>query len=105
MRVLKLLLVMPLAALLLIFAYANREGVTIYFDPIGRSGLAPIEAPAYVVLLVAVALGVIAGSFATWLGQGYYRRAARRAQAEAARLRNELQAARLAPAPSLARQA
>ncbi len=105
MRFLKFLLIAPLAALLLIFAYANREPVTIYFDPIGGSGLAPVAAPAYLALLIAAAVGVIAGSFATWIGQGVYRRAARRAEAESARLRNELQAARLGATPPLARRA
>jgi hypothetical protein len=105
MRLLKFLVLAPLAALVLVFAFANRELVTIYFDPVGGHGLNPIEAPEYVVLLLAMALGVVAGGVATWIGQGKHRRAARAAQAEAARLRQELQSARFAATPSLARQA
>jgi hypothetical protein len=90
MRLLKFLIVAPIAALLLIFAFANREWVTIKFDPIGGSGLEPIQAPEYAVLLIAAGLGVVAGSVATWLGQGWRRRALREAEAEAARLRQEL---------------
>ena len=56
MRVLKFLFLAPLAALILIFAYANREWVTINFDPIGGSGLTPLATPQYVALLVAMAL-------------------------------------------------
>jgi uncharacterized integral membrane protein len=105
MRLLRYLILAPVAALILIFAFANREPVTIYFDPIGGHGLNPVQAPEYVALLLAMALGVVAGGAATWIGQGRRRRAARRAEAEAARLRQELQAARLAAAPALAKRA
>ena len=104
MRFLKFLVLAPFAALILVFAFANREAVTIFFDPFGVTGLAPTTAPKFVVLLIAVAVGVVAGGMMTWIGQGKHRRAAREAQAEAARLRAELQAARLGAAPSLVRQ-
>jgi uncharacterized integral membrane protein len=104
MRVLRFLILAPLAALILIFAYANRAWVTINFDPFGGSGLAPVAAPQYVILLLAMAFGVVIGGVSTWLGQAKYRRAAREARAEAARLRGELQTQRI-PAPSLARPA
>ena len=105
MRFLKFLLLAPLAAVILLFAFANRESVTIYFDPVGGSGLKPVEAPEYVALLIAAALGVVAGGMMTWIGQGRHRRAARQAQAEAARLRHELQSARFATAPAIAGRA
>jgi hypothetical protein len=101
MRFLKYLVLAPIAALILIFAYANREWVTIYFDPVGFSGLKPVSAPEYAALLVAAAAGVIAGGAATWLGQGRHRRALRDAEAEISRLRGELQAARFAAHPAL----
>jgi uncharacterized integral membrane protein len=104
MRLLKYLILAPVAALILVFAFANRESVTIYFDPIGGHGLDPVRAPEFVALLLALAVGVVLGSVSTWIGQGRHRRAARRAEAEAARLRQELQAARFAATPSLARQ-
>ena len=107
MRLLKFIVIIPVAAILLSFAFANRESVTIYFDPLGGATLPPVEAPAYLVLLIAVALGVVAGSLATWIGQGKHRRRARQAEAEADRLRYDVQAARATPAPTLplARQA
>ena len=104
MRFLKFLVLAPLAAVILIFAFANREWVTINFDPVGISGLTPVQAPLFLILLIAAALGVIAGGATTWIGQGRHRRAAREAQAEAARLRAELHAARMGVAAPLVRQ-
>ena len=101
--VLKLILVAPLAAVLLAFAFANREWVTVGFDPTGYFALPLVPAPQYAVMFVAAALGALAGGFLVWLGQGRHRRAARVARAEAARLRPELQAARTAPSRELVR--
>ena len=100
MRFLKLLFALPVAALILVFLFANREWVTINFDPVGGSGLPPEPAPLYAVVLAAAGFGVVAGSAATWLGQSKHRRALREAEAEAARLRQELQQ-RFAPPPTL----
>jgi len=109
MRLLKWIVILPVAAILVAFAFANREVVTIYLDPLGGGALPTLEAPQFLVLLIAGAVGVVAGSGATWLGQGRHRRRARMAEAEADRLRYEVQSARaaLAPAPtsSLVRQA
>jgi hypothetical protein len=102
MRFFKLIVIAPLTAVLLAFAFANRESITVYFDPLGGPTPPPLPAPAYVVLLVAVAVGVVIGSIATWFGQGKHRRAARVAQEEAARLRADLQAARSPASSSLA---
>jgi hypothetical protein len=106
MRLLKWIFILPLAAALLAFAFANRDVVTIYLDPLGGGVLPTIEAPKFIVLLIAAAVGVVAGSAATWFGQSKHRRRARLAEAEAERLRYDLQAARSAVAPAaLVRQA
>jgi len=97
MTLLKLILVVPLAAVLLAFAFANRDWVTVAFDPTGYVPLPPIQAPQYAVMFAAAAVGALAGGFLTWVGQSRHRRAARNAQADAYRLRQELQAARIAP--------
>jgi Mn2+/Fe2+ NRAMP family transporter len=103
MAVLKLLFVLPLAAVLLAFAFANRGWVTVGFDPTGQNLLAPLEAPQYAVIFAAAALGAVVGGFVTWLGQGARRRAARLAEAEVMRLRQELQAARITAPAALVR--
>jgi hypothetical protein len=99
----------PIAILFLIFAFANRHVITVSFDPFssGDAAAFAMQGPLFVVLILAVALGVIAGGIATWLAQGKHRRAARANRAEAERLRADLQQARgLIPAGSaLARRA
>ena len=103
LRFLKLLLIAPFAILFLAFAFANRHEVTVSFDPLasGETPAYSIEARMFVVLTVAVMIGVVAGGVATWIGQGKHRRAARMSRAEADNLRAELQAAKAALAPPL----
>jgi hypothetical protein len=105
MRFLAYLVMTPIAAVILVIAYANREWVTIGLDPTGYTGLQPIAAPQYAALLAAMAIGVVAGGVSSWLGQSGRRRALREAEIENRRLRGELQAARDAGAPVLARSA
>jgi len=93
MRFVKLLLAIPTGAALVVFAHANRDAVTIQFDPVGTLGLPPVAAPLYVAIFLAAGIGVVAGGAATWVGQSRYRRAARDAQAETVRLRADLLAA------------
>jgi hypothetical protein len=109
LRFLKLLLIAPFAILFLAFAFANRHDVTVSFDPLasGETPAYSIQARMFIVLTVAIMIGVVAGSVATWFGQGKHRRAARMSRAEADNLRAEVQAARaaLAPPPNVSHRA
>jgi len=98
LRFLKLLLIAPFAILFLVFAFANRYFIVVSFDPFdsGDDPAVSIRARLFIVLTVAVMLGVVAGGVATWFSQGKHRRAARMHRAEAERLRAELQAGRAA---------
>jgi uncharacterized integral membrane protein len=101
-RFLKYLVIAVIAVILLLFAFANHEIVTLSFDPFASSDNAAfaIAAPMFAVVIVFAALGVVAGAFATWLSQGRHRRASRRNRAEADKWRAEAQALRSAqPAP------
>jgi len=104
-RFLKLLIVVPIAVALLAFAFANRQIVTVSFDPF-PSGDVPAFAmslPLFVVLILTAMIGVMAGGGAVWFAQGRYRRAARRSRVEADRWRAEAEAGRArlgAPPPS-----
>ena len=93
---LKLLVLAPIAAVLLIFAFANRQIITVSFDPFvdGDIPAFAITAPLFLILILAMMFGVLAGGVATWFTQGKYRKAARQNRAEAERLRNEAQTAR-----------
>lgn len=95
-RFLKLLVIVPLAILFLIFAFANRHFVTVSFDPFASGDIPAfaIQAPLFIVLIGAIAIGVLAGGAATWLAQGKYRRAARTGRIEADRWRAEAERAK-----------
>ena len=95
-RFLKLVLIALVAILFLIFAFANRHFVTVSFDPFASGDIPAfaINAPLFVVLILAMMIGVVAGGAATWLAQGKHRRAARQNRAEADKWRAEAEAAR-----------
>jgi hypothetical protein len=86
------------AIVLLGFAFANRDLVTISFDPFASSESAAfsIPAPLFAVVTVAAMLGVVAGATATWISQGRHRRASRLSRREAEKWRAQAQAAKSA---------
>jgi hypothetical protein len=89
-------LVLALLLLFAAFATANRQFVTVSFDPFDQAHPASVVAlPLYLLIVVLLAIGVVLGGCAAWLGQGKWRRRARRAQAEADRLRAELNEIRI----------
>ncbi len=90
-RFLKFLVLAPVTLLFLAFAIANRQIVTVSFDPF-NSGDIPspqISVPLFFVLIAATMFGVVLGGVATWLRQGRFRKAARDANARAEDLRGE----------------
>jgi uncharacterized integral membrane protein len=89
-----LVIVMPLAAVIIAFAVANRELVTVSFDPFTKVNPAyAATLPLFILIFVLVILGVIIGGAAAWLRQAHWRRAARKLDAEVRLLRQELGAA------------
>jgi len=91
------LVLIPLGIVFLAFAIANRQLVTVSFDPFNSADPSVgVRLPLFLVIIVVAVLGVLAGSFATWLRQGHWRRAARQYEEEARTARAEL--ARLQPA-------
>jgi uncharacterized integral membrane protein len=103
-RYLRLLIVAVVVIILVLFAFANRQWVTVSFDPLSspENAAFAVAAPLFAVAVVAAMLGVIAGAAATWVSQGRHRRAARQSRAEADRWRTEAQALKATP-PSLPR--
>jgi len=80
-----------IAVLVLLFAVANRQWVTLSLDPFNP--LAPaltVQAPLFLLLFAVLMLGVLLGGCASWLKQGRHRRAGRKARAEAERHKAEV---------------
>ncbi len=85
-----LFVILPAGAVFVAFAVANRHSVRLNLDPFapGDPFLA-VDAPLYVFLILALTGGMLLGGLATWLGQGKWRRRARRNAREATRLRSQ----------------
>src|ERR1700729_4508914 len=99
-RFLKVAILILCAIVLLGFAFANRDFVTVSFDPFSSTGNAAfsIAAPLFAVVIVAAMLGIVAGAFATWLSQRHHRRAARQNRIEADKWRAQAEALKTARA-------
>lgn len=78
------LVVVPLGVVLIALAVVNRAPATLILDPFG--GAEPnltLEAPFFLFLLGAFALGLLVGGMASWLNQRKWRRTAREEAREA----------------------
>jgi uncharacterized integral membrane protein len=90
-RVLNWIVGVPIAAIVVAFAVANREWIEVSFDPFSRQApFAAIAMPLWALLFCGLFLGAIAGWIACWFAQKKWRKAAREARADAARLRDEV---------------
>jgi hypothetical protein len=91
--ILRIIVFVPVALVVLFFSMANRAHVKIGLDPFATSEAAgpSIETPMFVVVLVAMALGVLMGGVASWLGHLPVRRAEKVARAEAKKTRLEIE--------------
>ncbi len=104
-KIVTAIIVVPLVAIIVAFAVANRQPVTISFDPLASTTPAyAATLPLFVLIFVVLILGVLIGGFAAWLRQGKWRGAARRLDADLRALRDEVAALRhgasVAPPPS-----
>jgi uncharacterized integral membrane protein len=82
-RLFAVMIVVPLAVVLVALAVANRNPVSLTFDPFNPGNPAlTMQLPLFMIVFLAVALGLVLGSMVTWLKQGRYRRRARRGSSE-----------------------
>src|ERR1043165_9555929 len=89
-----ILILVPLGIVIVAFAVANREIITVSFDPFDTVSPAfALKTPLYALIFVLLGLGVLVGGIAAWLKQHKWRSRARRAEAEARDLRSRLDAA------------
>jgi uncharacterized integral membrane protein len=90
-KIVTAIIVVPLAIVIVAFALANRQTVTVSFDPF--SSAAPAYAatlPLFAVILLVLIIGVLVGGCAAWLRQGKYRRNTRRLEGEMRALHTEM---------------
>lgn len=91
-RIVTVLIIIPIAIVLIALAVANRHGVPLRLDVFNPQNPAlTINAPFYLWLLAAVAVGIVIGGIASWFGQGKHRKQERRYKREAAKLRYEVE--------------
>ena len=89
-KVLAWIILAPIATIALLFALANRGWVTVSIDPFSQTAPAyAIELPLFLVMFIALILGVLIGGTAVWFGRLRWQMAAHRAERVAARLRAE----------------
>jgi uncharacterized integral membrane protein len=98
-RTVAVLVLLPLAVVIVAFAVANRQEVTVSFDPFSSGApAASVTLPLFGLILAVLILGVVIGGVTGWLRHGGWRRAARRLDREVSELRSEIDALKGVPA-------
>ena len=84
-------ILVPLGIVIIAFAVANRQVVTVSFDPFSAAEpAAALSLPLFALMIVLLIIGVIIGGAAAWLRQSEWRRRARRLEREVDDLRRQL---------------
>jgi uncharacterized integral membrane protein len=100
-KIVAALILVPLAIVLIAFAVANRQFVTVSLDPFSAEHpAATVTRPLFEVIIGLLIVGVIAGGVAAWLRQSKWRRQARRLEREVSDLRGEIAALKRTGAPA-----
>jgi uncharacterized integral membrane protein len=91
-KVVAALILVPLAVIIIAFAVANRQIVTVSLDPFSaEKPAASLTLPLFALVIVLMIVGVLIGGIAAWLRQAKWRRTARRLEREVADLRIEIE--------------
>ncbi len=88
------LVLVPLSAVLVLFALANRHLVAVNFNPFVTTTPDPAPGygvPLFVVLYAMLLIGVLAGGIATWFAQGHHRRREKHWRRETQQLSEEIE--------------
>jgi len=89
-KIVAAIILIPLAVVIIAFAVANRQIVTISLDPFSAEHpAASLTLPLFGLVIVLLVLGVVIGGIAAWLRQSKWRRTARRLEREVEELRRE----------------
>jgi uncharacterized integral membrane protein len=94
-KIVTTIIVVPIAAVIIGFAVANRQTVTVSFDPFSSASPAyAATLPLFAVMFAVMIFGVLIGGIAAWIRQSRWRRAARRLDGEVRAMRAEQDAIR-----------
>ena len=84
-RILRWAIALPLIVLAVVFAVANRQWITVSFDPLATPPRIYADMPLWSLFFAGILPGLIVGWGACWLAQGKWRKHARQAQKDLAR--------------------
>lgn len=83
-KLITLIILVPVGVVLVLLSVANRKPVTMALNPFDATDRVPaVSAPFFVYIFVAFILGLLFGSFFTWLSQRKHRKSARSNKREA----------------------
>lgn len=89
-KIVNILVLIPVGIVLIVLSVANRQSVTLALNPFRpEDSVLSVNAPFFVYLFLAVILGMVIGSLATWFTQGKYRKRARVEASEAVKWHTE----------------
>jgi uncharacterized membrane protein YidH (DUF202 family) len=87
-RFLAWVLGLPAAIVLVAFAIANRQFVTVSLDPISpQDPWIAVRLPLWSLLYIGIFIGLVTGWLAAWINQHHWRKEARRSRQELERTR------------------
>ena len=86
MKIFYRLVFIPVAAVFVVFAVANRHALTLNLWPLPLE----IDIPVYIAVLGALAVGMAIGGSAQWISDGKWRRRARAGKRKASALERQL---------------
>jgi uncharacterized integral membrane protein len=91
-KIVAAVILVPLAVIIIAFAIANRQIVTVSLDPFSaQHPAASLTLPLFALVIVLLITGVLIGGIAAWLRQSKWRRTARRLEREIADLHIEME--------------
>ncbi|MDZ7600530.1 MAG: DUF1049 domain-containing protein [Hoeflea sp.] len=89
-RIVVLAILIPLGVILIMLSVANRAAVTLALNPFDPSDrVLSVTLPFFVFLFLAMIVGMVIGSLATWVKQGKHRKQARVQASEAVKWHSE----------------
>lgn len=92
-KIIAAVILVPLGVVIIAFAVANRQIVTVSLDPFSTEHpAASLTLPLFALVIVLLVVGVLIGGIAAWLRQSKWRRTARRLEREIADLHIEMEA-------------